>query len=172
MSLLTPGLGLIFWMVIIFAVVLLILSKAGFPVITKMVQKRTDHIEQSLRKAEQAQASLENLAQEQQKLIAQTQAEQAALVKQSAELRDKIIEQAKRDAEVQAAKIVAEAKEQIALEQQNALRELSQQVSLLSVQMAEKILRSKLSQEDERQALSDRYLEELEAKDKSTKPIV
>ena len=37
MSLITPDIGLIFWMVVIFGVVFFILAKFGFPVITTMV---------------------------------------------------------------------------------------------------------------------------------------
>ena len=65
MSLITPDFGLIFWMVIIFGAVFFILAKFGFPVITRMVEKRNDHIAGSLRAAEEAQKKLAGLAEEQ-----------------------------------------------------------------------------------------------------------
>ena len=65
MSLITPDFGLIFWMVIIFGAVFFILAKFGFPVITRMVEKRNDHIAGSLKAAEEAQKKLAGLAEEQ-----------------------------------------------------------------------------------------------------------
>lgn len=154
-------------MVIIFALVLLILSKAGFPVITRMVQKRSDHIEEALRKAEQAQEALQGLAQEQQKMIEQTKMEQLAIMKQTAELRDKMLLQARHDAQEQAAQIVSDARKEIAKEREDALREISHQLSLLSVQVAEKILRENLSHNEAQDALISRYVDEV-AKDRHT----
>ena len=68
MSLITPDFGLLFWMLIIFGVVFFLLAKFGFPLITGMVEKRNEHIRESLRAAEQARLNLENLAAEQQRM--------------------------------------------------------------------------------------------------------
>ena len=59
MSLITPDFGLLVWMTLIFGIVLFILAKFGFPVITSMVDKRSARIEESLRKAEEAQQAAE-----------------------------------------------------------------------------------------------------------------
>lgn len=161
MSLITPGLGLIFWMVIIFGAVFFLLAKFGFPVITTMVAKRSDHIEESLRKADQAQAMLETMAEEQKAMLEQTKLEQSRLLKESAQMRDQIIAQAKEQAQKEADSIIAQAKDQISAEREAALRELSSQVSLLSVQIAEKIIRKDLSSDAEQMALIGRIIEEV-----------
>ena len=69
MSLITPDFGLIFWMVVIFGLVFFILAKFGFPVITNMVGKRSDHIAQSLEAAEEAKLKLGTIAEEQARMI-------------------------------------------------------------------------------------------------------
>ena len=81
MSLVTPDFGLLFWMVIIFGVVFFLLAKFGFPVITSMVRKRSDHIEESLKKAQAAQTALENLTEEGRKIIEEARAEQGRILK-------------------------------------------------------------------------------------------
>ena len=88
MSLITPDFGLLFWMVLIFGIVFFVLAKFGFPVITSMVQKRSDHIAESLRKAQEAQDKLEGLAAEQTKMIEQTRLEQKRILKEASQARD------------------------------------------------------------------------------------
>ena len=62
MSLVTPDFGLLFWMTVIFAIVFFLLAKFGFPMITGMVNKRTDYIGKSLADAREAQRQLRDLA--------------------------------------------------------------------------------------------------------------
>ena len=58
MDLLIPSTGLLFWMTIVFLIVLAVLWKWGFPAITKMVKERKDYIDDSLRKAHEANEKL------------------------------------------------------------------------------------------------------------------
>ena len=61
MDLLLPSTGLLFWMTLVFLIVLAILWKWGFPAITKMVKERKDYIDDSLRKAHEANEKLANI---------------------------------------------------------------------------------------------------------------
>ena len=160
MSLVTPDFGLLFWMVLIFGAVFFVLAKFGFPVITSMVQKRSDHIEESLRKAQEAQSSLEGLAAEQVKMIEQTRQEQRRILKEAADERDSIIASARQQAQEEASKIVERAKTEIEAEREAALRDVCRQVSLISVQVAEKIVRKDLESSSEQLALLDRMVDE------------
>ncbi len=160
MSLVTPDFGLLFWMVLIFGAVFFVLAKFGFPVITSMVQKRSDHIEDSLRKAQEAQTRLEGLAAEQVKMIEQTRQEQRRILKEASDARDNIIASAKQQAQQEAAKIIEHAKTEIAAERETALRDICRQVSLLSVQVAEKIVRKNLETSPEQLSLLDRMVDE------------
>ena len=160
MSLVTPDFGLLFWMVLIFGAVFFVLAKFGFPVITSMVQKRSDHIEDSLRKAQEAQSSLEGLAAEQVKMIEQTRQEQRRILKEASDERDSIIASARQQAQEEASKIVERAKAEIEAEREAALRDVCRQVSLISVQVAEKIVRKDLESSSEQLALLDRMVDE------------
>ena len=60
-AILTPDLGLLFWMLLAFAVVFFVLAKYGFPAIVGMVEERNRYIEDSLKKAHEAQERLANI---------------------------------------------------------------------------------------------------------------
>lgn len=148
-------------MTLIFGIVFFILAKFGFPAITGMVDKRSAHIEESLRKAEEAQKSLGALADEQKQLLEQTKLEQGRLIKEATEARDKIVAGAKRDAADEAAKIIAHAKAEIEAQRQSALRDLSSQVAALSLKVAEKIIRQDLASSTAQTALADKLAKEV-----------
>ena len=160
MSLVTPDFGLLFWMVIIFGVVFFLLAKFGFPVITSMVRKRSDHIEESLKKAQAAQEALENLTQEGKRIIEEARVEQGNILKEATRTRDQIINEAKLKAQEEADKIVQHAKIEIAAERESAMRDICRQVSLISVKVAEKIVRKELDTSEQQLALIDRLVEE------------
>ncbi len=160
MSLVTPDFGLLFWMVIIFGVVFFLLAKFGFPVITGMVRKRSDHIEESLKKAQAAQEALENLTQEGKRIIEEARVEQGNILKEATRTRDQIINEAKLKAQEEADKIVQHAKIEIAAERESAMRDICRQVSLISVKVAEKIVRKELDTSEQQLALIDRLVEE------------
>lgn len=160
MSLITPDIGLLFWMVVIFGVVFFLLAKFGFPVITRAVQKRTDHIRESLAAAEQARLSLEATAAEQRKLLEQTRAEQGRMLQEASRTRDEIIAHAKAEAEAQTVTILQKAREEIAAEKESAMSEIRGELSSLSVAVAEKILRRELHSEADQVALLERFADE------------
>ncbi len=160
MSLITPDFGLLFWMVVIFGIVFFLLAKFGFPVITKAVQTRSDHIADSLKAADEAQARLAGLAQEQAKMIEETRLEQSRILKEASESRERIIAQAKEEAAAEAAKLLDHAKVEIAAERESAIRDIRRQVAMISVEVAEKIVRKDLEGEAGQQGLIDRMVDE------------
>ena len=160
MSLITPDFGLLFWMVVIFGAVFFLLAKFGFPIITKAVQQRSDHIADSLKAADEAQARLAGMAEEQRKMIEQTRLEQSRILKEASETREAIIAQAKEEAAAEAAKLLEHAKVEIAAERESAIRDIRRQVAMISVEVAEKIVRKDLEGDDAQQGLIDRMVDE------------
>lgn len=162
MSLITPDFGLLFWMTLIFAVVFFILAKFGFPIITSMVDKRSDRINEGLRKAEEAEKTLAELSVTQAKMLEEVKAQQARIIKTANESGERIISEAKARATAEADKIITEAHTRIEAEKESALKEIRTQVSALSVEIAGRILRDKLSDSKEQNAYIDRVLEEMD----------
>ena len=138
-AILTPDLGLLFWMLLAFLVVFGILAKYGFPAITNMVDERNRYIDESLRKAHEAQERLANIEKEGESILQEAREKQAQILKEAAETRDAIVEQAQAKARSEGAR-------------------------LLDEDIAEKVLRKNLKDDKSQMDLIDRMLDEVSAK--------
>lgn len=159
-SILTPDFGLLFWMLLAFLIVFFLMAKFGFPVITKMVEDRKNYIDESLQKAHEANERLAGIQQESERLLAEARAKQAEILAQAKATGDSIVNEARNKAQADGAKLLQEAKAQIAAEKENALRGIRQTVADLSIVIAEKVVRQKLANNDEQQALIEQMLNE------------
>jgi F-type H+-transporting ATPase subunit b len=160
-AILTPDFGLFFWMLVAFLVVFLILAKFGFPVITGMVEERKNFIDESLRKAHEAQERLANIEKEGESILQEAREKQALILKEAAESRDAIVEQAQQKARTEGARLLEEAKAAIEQEKKAAIADIRQQVAALSVEIAEKVLRQNLRDDKSQMDLIDRMLDEV-----------
>ncbi len=160
-SILTPDLGLLFWMLLAFLVVFFLMVKFGFPIITKMVEERKQFIDESLQKAHEANERLAGIQQEGERLLSEARARQAEILSQAKATGDSIVREARERAQAEGAKLLQEAKSQIEAEKQNALRDIRQTVAELSVAIAEKVVRQKLSGDKQQQQLIERMLDEV-----------
>lgn len=163
MDLLMPSFGLMFWMAIVFFVVLGLLWKFGFPTITKMVEERKQYIDESLRKAHEANEKLANIQKEGESILQEAREQQALILKEATSARDAIVAKAESQAKEQGEKLINDAKVQIDAEKQNAIREIRSQVAELSVKIAEKIIKKQLSTDANQMELIDRLLDEFSA---------
>lgn len=160
-SILTPDLGLLFWMLLAFLVIFYFLARYGFPVITKMVEERKAYIDESLRKAHDANEKLANIQQEGETLLKEARERQAQILSEAAATRDAIIEQAQTKARDEGTRIISEAKAQIEAEKMSVISDIRKQVAEISVSVAEKVLRERLSGEAEQMKYVDKLLDEL-----------
>ena len=165
-SILTPDWGLLFWMLLAFLVIFFFLAKYGFPAITKMVEERKAYIDDSLRKAHEANEKLANIQQEGETLLKEARERQAQILSEAASTRDAIVEQAQVKAREEGALIISEAKAQIEAEKQSAISDIRKQVAELSVTVAEKILRERLSGDADQMKYVDKLLDELSSNSK------
>ena len=161
MNLLLPDSGLLFWMTIIFAIVFFVLAKFGFPVITGMVEKRRTRIEDAIEAARKAEDAIAHLNQEQERILAETRAEQAQLMKDAAAERERMIAAAKGQAMAEAQKIMDDAKMRIAEEKEAALRDMRREVAILSLAVSEQVIRKELGPEEGQKQLIDKLVDEM-----------
>ncbi|PJI26966.1 F0F1 ATP synthase subunit B [Prevotella intermedia] len=159
MDLLIPNSGLLFWMTLVFLIVAFIVIKFGFPVIINMVNERKEYIDESLRKAHDANEKLSNIQKEGESVMQQAREQQALLLKEATATRDAIVGKAQDKAQEETARIIAEAKLEIAAEKQNAFKDIRGQVAELSVKVAEKILRDQLSSDEKQMELIGKLLD-------------
>lgn len=160
-SILTPDVGLMFWMLLAILVVFGLMAKFGFPVIINMVNERKNYIDESLQKAHEANERLASIEQEGERLLDEARARQAEILSQAKATSDSIVREAREKAQEEGAKMLQDAKAQIAAEKENALRDIRETVADLSVVIAEKVVRQKLANTTEQQKLIEQMLDEV-----------
>ena len=145
MNLVTPDFGLLFWMVLSFAILLFILKKFAWKPVLKMIQEREDSIAKQLDAAKSAKEQMEQLNAENEKIMKQARAEREEMLREAKATKDKIVAEAQDAAKIEADKIISAARAEIQAEKDAAMAELSEKVGQLSIEIAEKILRRELS---------------------------
>jgi len=161
MDLLLPNTGLLFWMCITFFVVLFILWRYGFPAIVNMVTERKAFIDDSLRKAHEANEKLVNIQKEGESILQEAREKQAVILKEAASTRDAIVAKAQEKAREEGSRLLNEAKAEIESQKKAAISDIRKQVATLSVEISEKILREKLSTDKAQMGFIDRMLDEV-----------
>ncbi len=158
MDLVTPQIGLLFWTVLIFLVLVFLLAKFAWKPILKMVEERTKNIEDALNSAENAKKEMAGLKAENEQIMKEARAERDKIVREAREMKDRIIEESKETAKAEADKILAQARKLIDDEKRAAMNELKDQVASLSIEIAEKILTKELSDKKKQAELIDDIL--------------
>ena len=164
MELFKPEFGLVFWMFIAFLCLYFILAKWAWPFIIKSMEERADLIDKGVAYAQEAKSQLDNAKAEADKLLAEARTKQNEMLRDAERMRNQLIDDAKEDAAVEAKKVRDAA--QISLEQarKEAEEQLRTEVGDLALQIAEKVIRRNIADDDAQRALVDQYLNEVETK--------
>ena len=158
MELLTPGIGLIFWQVVIFLLLVVLLGVFAWRPILDSLKIREESIEGALRAADEAREEMSSLQADNEKLLAKAREERDVLLKDAGKLAAQLKEEAKEDAKKITAKMIEDAKSSIISEKEAALKDVRNQVAELSVEIAEKLIRKSLGDEKSQKALVDEFL--------------
>lgn len=145
MELITPELGLIFWTGISFLILLFILRKFAWKPILGAVNTREQSIKDALASAEAAKLEMQNLTADNERILQEARAERENMMKEARELKAKMINDAKEEAKTAADNMIGQAQAAIESEKKSAMAELKSQVAALSVDIAEKVVKSELS---------------------------
>jgi F-type H+-transporting ATPase subunit b len=161
MRLVTPDIGTIFWMLLMFITVLLILRKFAWKPILNALRNREQSIEDSLRSADKAKKEMEKLKADNEKIMAEARKERDKVLKDTKKTSEKILNEAKNKAGEESKKIIKSARAQIENEKDAAITDIRNQVAELSVEIAEKILQEKLKDDKAQQELMTKLLKDI-----------
>jgi F-type H+-transporting ATPase subunit b len=150
--------GLFVWQSIIFIGLILLLKKFAWKPILDAVNEREEGIKNALLSAENAKREMQNLKSDNEKLLAEARAERDSLMKEAREIKDKMINDAKSEAQAAGEKMISQAKAAIESEKNAAMAELKNQVSSLSLEIAEKLLQEELSNKETQTKLIEKML--------------
>jgi F-type H+-transporting ATPase subunit b len=153
MNLVKPEFGLIFWMTVTFLIVFFLMKKFAWGPILNMIHEREESIETALAAAEKAKEEMAELQNNNEKLLAEARLEKDKMLKEAREIKETMINDAKDAAQKEAQRIMTEARNSIQNEKMVAINELKSQVALMSVDIAEKIIRKDLSKDENQKTL-------------------
>jgi F-type H+-transporting ATPase subunit b len=160
-SLVEPGIGLIVWTSVVFLLLLFILGKYAWKPILNAIKTREQNIATALASAESALKDMRELRAANEGILNQARTERDALLKEARETKDAIVAEAKQKAQSESDRIMATAREQIAAEKNAAIDELKKQVAVLSIEIAEKILKSELSNDEKQKTLVSNLMKDV-----------
>jgi F-type H+-transporting ATPase subunit b len=155
---LTSPESLIFWTTIIFIVFFILLAKFAWKPILGAVKSREESINNALASAEAARKEMQNLTADNERILQEARMERDALLKEAREMKEQIIADSKKEAQEQGLKMIEQAKNAIQVEKNAAMADLKSQVSSLSLEIAEKLLKEELSNKDSQAKLVEKML--------------
>lgn len=162
MELVTPSIGLLFWMCLSFGIVVLLLGKYAWKPILNSIREREEGITDALNEARRMREEIAGLKAGNEALMAQAREEREVLLKEARDIRDREIAEAKTRARAEADALLGRARDDIRNEKMRAIGELKSQVAELSIQVAETILRDKLGNSVAQEALVDKVMKDAE----------
>ena len=161
MDLVIPSIGLIFWTSLVFIILLFLLGKFAWKPILQSVKERETKIETALEASEKAREEMAALKSQNEDLRKEALLERDSLLKEAREMKDKIVAEAKNTAKEEGERIIESAREAIKNEKMAAVTEIKNQVAILSIEIAEKIVRENLSTDEKQKTLVDGLVEEI-----------
>lgn len=162
MDLLIPEVGLVVFQTIAFLLLLFVLGKFAWKPILTSIKERENSIDDALNKAELAKQEMARLTSQNEDLMKQARADRDELLKEAKILKDNIVNEAKTAAQTEGAKLIEKARIEIENQKKAALAELKGQVSTLSIDIAERVLRSQLDDKAKQQDLVANLLKDVE----------
>lgn len=161
MELVTPEIGLIFWTGLVFLALLFLLTKFAWKPILNMVNQREENIQNALDMAKKTKAEMEKLQTQNENLLREARIERDEIIKEAKETSNNMVEAAKNKAKVEADKIVENARIAIGAEKNAAIAELKHQVAGIGLEIAEKILRRELSNDETQKQLAETFANDI-----------
>lgn len=153
--------GLFFWQSILFLVLIFVLRKLAWKPMLGAVNERESSIKEALASAEKAREEMENLNAENERIMNEARVERDAMLKEAREIKERMITDAKDLAREEGDKMITQAKAQIENEKMAAIEELKNQVGMLSLEIAEKVIEGELKEGGKQKELVGSLLAEV-----------
>ena len=156
-----PEFGLFFWMLLSFSILLFLLKRFAWGPILQALSDREKSIEEALKSAENAKEEMVNLQSGNEKILKKAILEREMIVKEAREMKETIIRDARHEASVEANKVMEHARLAIERERLAAVNEIKNLIADFSIEIAEKILQEKLTDEGRQKELIQNYIDQI-----------
>lgn len=160
MELLTPSIGLIFWMLLVFGILVFFLAKFAWKPILSALKEREDSIDSALRMAEETRAEMAKLKADNDRIIAEARLERDKIIREAKNASDNMLAEAREKAVTEGNKIIADAREAIQQEKTAMVAQMKKDVAAFSIEIAEKVLRKELTDKKSQETLVTNLISE------------
>jgi F-type H+-transporting ATPase subunit b len=161
MELVSPGLGLIFWMTLSFGIVLLVMRKYAWRPILNTIRTRETYLSQSLRDAQHIQRELAALEEVKKGKLKEAEKLRLELLAQARNEADEILRNARQKAGADASQMMEDAKRAVEAQRLSVINEIRGQIALLSIDIAEKVLEDELKNKNTSKHLVNQLLDKV-----------
>lgn len=160
MNLITPDFGLFFWQTITFAIVLFVLGKFAWGPIMSSLKEREDSIAEALESAAKAKTEMATLKAANEALLQEARLERDKMLRDAQTVANNLLNEAKDKALKEGNLLMENARKGIETEKNAALAEVKNYAVNIALEVAEKILKKELKDNDAQKALVSEYLKE------------
>ena len=154
------SIGLFFWQTVIFLLLIWLLKKYAWTPILNTINDREEGIKNALESAEKAREEIKTLKASNDKVLKEAKIERDNILKEANNLKKSILEEAKTEAQ----KIIDNANDSIKNEKEAAVSEIKKQVATLSIEIAEKLIKEKLSDDDKQMKIVKELIKDVKLK--------
>lgn len=142
---LKPDFGLLFWSSLFFILFWTLIGKFAFKPIVKALKDRQDEIQNSLDAAKTARSEMSNLKAENERILAEAREEKMNIIKEAKESATLLVSEARDKAKEEAQRLLQQAKLDIETAKKAAMVDVKNEIGVMSLQIAEKIIRKQLT---------------------------
>jgi len=153
--LVSPGLGLMIWTLVLFLFTMWVLSKVAFPKIQEALDKRAKTISESIEAAERQRKESDELLAEYRERLNEAREQADDIMARARKAADTAESEAKAEGAAKREELVSAAKRDIEAETRRSLDQIRKEVADLTVLATEKVTRKSLSEEDQRRLVEE-----------------
>lgn len=161
MNLIRPSFGLIFWMLLGFAILFFILAKFAWPIITNGIASRNKKIADQLEEAAKIHEEMESMNKKHEELMVQAKAERDALLAEARKVSEEMYDKAKQKATAESQAMIEDAKKAIYFEKMKAITDAKNAIANFSIDIAHKLLDEELSDREKQEKLVEKWMEDV-----------
>src|SRR5690554_6561082 len=155
----SPGLFVV-QTILLIALIALMVKFAWKPILNSLDERETG-IKDALEAAENAKKEMQNITADSDRLLKEARVEREAMMKEARELKEKIVSDARELAKTEGDKMIKQAQLAIESEKKVAVVEIRHQVALLSLGIAEKVIKGEFSDKSKQLKLVEELVSDI-----------
>jgi F-type H+-transporting ATPase subunit b len=157
--LVSPGLGLMIWTLVLFLIVMYVLKRLAFPRIQEALEKRANAVRENIEAAQREREEAEKLLQEYRERLKEAREQSDDIVARARKAAEAAVAEAATEGKAKREELVAAARKDIETETRRSLEQIRKEVADLTVLATEKVTRKSLDADDQKRLVEEALAE-------------